>query len=51
MEHLKDSINAMTNVQLSPEEVKELEAASPIDLGFPHDLIGYATFLSALNLV
>lgn len=49
VEHLKDSINAVTNVQLSPEEVKELEAASPIDLGFPHDLIGYAPFLSSFK--
>lgn len=53
LEHLKGSIEAMEKVHLSPEDIKELEDASPIDLGFPHDVIGYDSlplpFLSLLS--
>ena len=39
--HLKDNIEALDIVVLSAEEIKELEAASPHDLGFPHSVVGY----------
>jgi aryl-alcohol dehydrogenase-like predicted oxidoreductase len=41
VEHLKGSVEALENVSLTPEEIKELEDASPINIGFPHDFIGY----------
>ena len=41
VQYLKDSIDALNNVTLSAEDIKELEDASPIDLGFPHNVIGY----------
>jgi len=40
VEHLQGSIDALTNVTLSDAEIKELEEASPLDVGFPHDFIG-----------
>lgn len=40
IEHLKGSIEALENVTLTPEDIKELEDASPIDLGFPHNFVG-----------
>jgi aryl-alcohol dehydrogenase-like predicted oxidoreductase len=40
VQYLKDSIDALNNVTLSAEDIKELEDASPIDLGFPHNVIG-----------
>jgi len=39
-EQLRDNINALSKVTLSPEEIKELEDASPFELGFPHNLLG-----------
>jgi len=38
--HLKDNIDALTNVRLTDEDIKELEASSPLDLGFPHAFLG-----------
>jgi len=40
VEQLQQNIDALEHVSLTEEEVKELEAASPIDLGFPHDMVG-----------
>jgi len=40
LEHLKSNIEALEKVRLSPEDIKELEAANPIELGFPHDMLG-----------
>jgi len=37
---LKENIEALDKVTLSPEEIKELEDASPVDLGFPHAMLG-----------
>jgi len=37
---LTSNIHTLENVYLTEEEVKELEAASPLDIGFPHDFIG-----------
>lgn len=48
VEHLKGNIEALENVQLTDTEIKELEAASPIELGFPHDMIGQSTATSFL---
>eukprot|EP01114_Cavostelium_apophysatum_P019248 TRINITY_DN614_c0_g1_i1.p1 TRINITY_DN614_c0_g1~~TRINITY_DN614_c0_g1_i1.p1 ORF type:complete len:384 (+),score=94.52 TRINITY_DN614_c0_g1_i1:118-1269(+) len=39
VEQLKDNIEALEKVRLTPEEFKELEDASPIDLGFPMNWI------------
>jgi len=41
--HLKDNIDALANVRLSDEDIKELEAASPLELGFPHSMLGGTT--------
>jgi len=38
--HLKDNIEALDKVTLTAEEIKELEDASPLDLGFPHSFLG-----------
>eukprot|EP00026_Physarum_polycephalum_P010475 Phypoly_transcript_10639.p1 GENE.Phypoly_transcript_10639~~Phypoly_transcript_10639.p1 ORF type:complete len:417 (+),score=85.80 Phypoly_transcript_10639:80-1252(+) len=43
VEQIKGNIEALENVSLTPEEVKELEDASPLDLGFPHDMIGLSS--------
>jgi aryl-alcohol dehydrogenase-like predicted oxidoreductase len=40
LEHLKSNIEALEKVRLSPEDIKELEAANPIEWGFPHDMLG-----------
>jgi aryl-alcohol dehydrogenase-like predicted oxidoreductase len=40
LEQIQGSVEALTNVSLSSEEVKELEESNPLDLGFPYDLIG-----------
>jgi len=37
--HLKDNIDALANVRLTEEDIKELEASSPLDLGFPNNFI------------
>jgi len=47
---LQGSIDALTNVSLTPEELKELEDASPIDLGFPHDFIGTSAATCKMSL-
>jgi len=38
--HLQDNIDALTKAVLTDAEIKELEEASPIDLGFPHSIVG-----------
>lgn len=38
VEHLKGNIEALT-IQLSDEEIKEIESAVPFDLGFPHNFL------------
>lgn len=40
LEQLQENIKALETVHLTPEEVKELEDVSPLDLGFPHNFIG-----------
>jgi len=40
IEHLKDNINALENVVLSNEEIKELEDTNPLPKIFPHSFIG-----------
>jgi hypothetical protein len=37
-EQLQDNLGAL-NVTLSPEHLARLDAASAIDLGFPHDFL------------
>ncbi|TFK26839.1 aryl-alcohol dehydrogenase [Coprinopsis marcescibilis] len=39
VEHLQQNIEAL-ELSLSDEQIKFLESVSPIDLGFPHDMIG-----------
>ena len=39
VDHLKGNIDAL-KVKLTPEDVKEIEAAYPFELGFPHNYIG-----------
>jgi len=51
VEYLKDSIDALTNVILSDEDIKELEDASPIDLGFPHNMVGADLQSSLIRLM
>jgi aryl-alcohol dehydrogenase-like predicted oxidoreductase len=41
--HLQDNIEALSKIRLTEADFKELEAASPIDLGFPYDVIGGTT--------
>ncbi|KXJ85814.1 aldo/keto reductase [Microdochium bolleyi] len=38
IEHLKGNIEAL-NLTLSPDEIKEIEAAVPFDMGFPHNFL------------
>ncbi|PNY24930.1 Norsolorinic acid reductase A [Tolypocladium capitatum] len=38
VEHLKGNIEALT-IQLSDEDIKEIEGAVPFDLGFPHNFL------------
>jgi len=40
VEHLEDNVAALGRVHLTDADIKELEDASPIDLGFPHTMIG-----------
>jgi aryl-alcohol dehydrogenase-like predicted oxidoreductase len=37
--HLQDNIDALTKICLTEADFKELEAASPVQLGFPYDLL------------
>ena len=39
LEHLKGNIEALT-VELSPEDIKEIEDAAPFDKGFPYNTFG-----------
>ncbi|KAL4761981.1 aldo/keto reductase [Aspergillus foveolatus] len=39
VEHLSDNIQAL-KIKLTPEQVAYLESVRPIELGFPHDMIG-----------
>ncbi|KAL4818958.1 NADP-dependent oxidoreductase domain-containing protein [Aspergillus spinulosporus] len=39
VEHLTDNIQAL-KIKLTPEQVAFLESVRPLDLGFPHDMIG-----------
>ncbi|KAL4743866.1 NADP-dependent oxidoreductase domain-containing protein [Aspergillus similis] len=39
VEHLFDNIQAL-KIKLTPEQVAYLESVRPLDLGFPHDMIG-----------
>jgi len=38
LEHLRANIAALA-LELSAEDIKEIEAAAPFDLGFPHDIL------------
>ncbi|PMB64732.1 Norsolorinic acid reductase A [Beauveria bassiana] len=38
VEHIKGNIDAL-NIQLSPGDIKEIEAAVPFDLGFPNSFL------------
>ncbi|CAI6091412.1 unnamed protein product [Clonostachys chloroleuca] len=38
VEHLKGNIDALS-IRLSDEDIKEIEAASPFEVGFPHDFL------------
>lgn len=38
LDHLKGNIKALT-LQLSPEDIKEIESTVPFDLGFPHSML------------
>ncbi|KNC97827.1 uncharacterized protein SPPG_06823 [Spizellomyces punctatus DAOM BR117] len=40
IEHLKGNIEALEKVRLTEEDIKTIEDASPIDLGFPHNMLG-----------
>lgn len=40
VEQLKSNIDALS-VELSKEEIEEIEKASPLESGFPHNLIGH----------
>ncbi|KAJ7595630.1 NADP-dependent oxidoreductase domain-containing protein [Mycena floridula] len=39
VEHLLANLEGL-NISLSPEQMKRIEAATPFDIGFPHDMIG-----------
>ncbi|KAL4979950.1 NADP-dependent oxidoreductase domain-containing protein [Aspergillus desertorum] len=39
VEHLHDNIQAL-KIKLTPEQVAHLESVRPLDLGFPHDMLG-----------
>lgn len=39
VEHLKSNVEALS-LELSKEDIEEIEKASPIDLGFPHSMVG-----------
>jgi hypothetical protein len=39
LEHLKGNIEALS-LELSDEDMKEIEAATPFDIGFPSSMIG-----------
>ncbi|KAL3437235.1 NADP-dependent oxidoreductase domain-containing protein [Aspergillus tetrazonus] len=39
VEHLSDNIQAL-KIKLTPEQMAYLESVRPLDLGFPHDMIG-----------
>ncbi|KAL6239259.1 NADP-dependent oxidoreductase domain-containing protein [Aspergillus navahoensis] len=39
VEHLHDNIQAL-KIKLTPEQVAYLESVRPLELGFPHDMIG-----------
>ncbi|KAL4807067.1 NADP-dependent oxidoreductase domain-containing protein [Aspergillus unguis] len=39
IEHLHDNIQAL-KIKLTPEQVQYLEAVKPLDLGWPHNMIG-----------
>jgi len=40
IDHLKGNITALEQVKLTDADIKELEDASPANLGFPHSMIG-----------
>jgi hypothetical protein len=40
---LEDNIDALTKIRLTEADFKELEAASPVELGFPYDILGGTT--------
>ena len=40
VDHLKDNIDAFEKVHLSEQDMNEIEAFWPLDLGFPHDFLG-----------
>jgi len=39
VEHLKQNIKAL-DISLSPEQIKRIDSANPIDLGFPYTVVG-----------
>ncbi|MCJ1314475.1 putative aryl-alcohol dehydrogenase aad14 [Agyrium rufum] len=50
VEHLKDNINAL-KIHLSKEQIEELEAATPFDIGFPGNFIGEDPKINGGNAV
>ncbi|KAJ7575758.1 Aldo/keto reductase [Mycena floridula] len=51
VEHLLANLEGL-NISLSPEQMKRIEAATPFDIGFPHDMIGTGeedNFLMTMN--
>jgi len=41
VEHLEQNVQAL-GISLSPEQIQRIESAKPIDLGFPHNIIGHS---------
>lgn len=50
MDQLKSNVEALSLV-LTKEDIDEIEKASPIDLGFPHTLIGMGPGDSFMNRI
>ena len=50
IEHLKGNIEALSLV-LSEEDLKEIEAAAPFDIGFPSNMLGKDPSSSWMNSI
>ncbi|KEY74274.1 hypothetical protein S7711_00432 [Stachybotrys chartarum IBT 7711] len=50
VDHLKGNIEALT-LQLSEEDIKEIESAVPFDLGFPHNFLWGSEVPASMNEV
>lgn len=50
VDHLKSNVEALS-LELSQEDIEEIEKASPIDLGFPHTMVGTGpnNFMNAIG--